>query len=112
MSTTTSTKKNTNYVIVVDYVDGQTLTDCWLLGWNNEYDWFDCETSGDELLTPTGKVKKNKFGLIHINKDVTVYVGEEESDCREYSDSGNHEGYECTVCKLERVGDDWNLIPV
>ena len=36
---TTYTKKNTNYVIVVDYVEGQTLEECFLLGWNNKYDW-------------------------------------------------------------------------
>ena len=105
-------KKVTNYVVVVDYKEGQVLSDCYLLGWSNKYDWFDCDTTGDEILTPTGKVKKNEFGSIRINSDVGVYVGEKESDCRSYSEDGNREGYNCTVCRLEKTEDDWNLIPV
>jgi hypothetical protein len=105
-------KKVTNYVVVVDYEEGQTLSDCWLLGWSNKYDWFDCDTSGDEILTPTGKVKKNEWGIIHVNSDVGVYVGTEIKDCKDYSDSGNKEGYDCIVCRLEKTEDDWNLIPV
>lgn len=104
--------KTTNFVIVVDYEDGQTLEDCWLLGWNNKYDWFDTDTCGDEILTKTGRVKKNGLGLININSNVSAYVGETESDCRSYSNDGNREGYNCTVCKLEKVEDTWNLIPV
>jgi hypothetical protein len=105
-------KKVTNYVVVVDYVEGQTLSDCWLLGWNNKYDWFDCDTCGDEILTSTGRVKKNKYGLIDIDRWVSVYVSDTEEWCRECSNDGNKEGYDCTVCKLEKNGDDWNLIPV
>ena len=105
-------KKVTNYVVVVDYEEGQTLSDCWLLGWSNKYDWFDCDTSGDEILTPTGKVKKNEWGIIHVNSDVGVYVGTEVEDCKGHSDSGNREGYDCTVCRLETTEDNWNLIPV
>jgi hypothetical protein len=105
-------KKVTNFVVVVDYKEGQTLEDCYLLGWNNKYDWFDCDTCGYEITTPTGRVKKNKYGLIEIDRWVSVYVGETESNCKDYSDSGNNEGYNCTVCRLEKTEDDWNLIPV
>jgi hypothetical protein len=105
-------KKVTNYVVVVDYVEGQTLSDCWLLGWNNKYDWFDCDTCGDEILTSTGRVKKNKYGLIDIDRWVSVYVSDTEEWCRECSNDGNKEGYDCTVCRLEKIEDDWNLIPV
>ena len=106
-------KKVTNFIVVVDYEEGQTLSDCWLLGWNNKYDWFDCDTCGDEILTPTGRVKKCEYGfLIEIDRWVGVYVGHEQKDCQQYSDSGNREGYNCTVCRLEKTGDDWNLIPV
>ena len=109
---TKTEKKNTNYVVVVDYEEGQTLSECWLLGWNNNYDWYDCETYGEEILTPTGKVKKNEYGLIDIDRWTSVYVGEEQKDVQDYCDGGNSEGYDCTVCKLEKNGDDWNLIPV
>ena len=104
--------KKTNYVVVVDYVEGQTLSDCWLLGWNNKYDWYDCDTCGEEITTPTGRVKKNEYGLIDINRWTSVYVGETKEDCQDYSDGGNREGYECTVCRLEKIEDGWNLIPV
>ncbi len=105
-------KKNTNYVVVVDYVDGQTLEDCWLLGWNNKYDWYDTDTCGSEILTPTGKVKKNSGITIDIDRWVSVYVSETEDWCRECSDDGNYEGYDCTVCKLEKKDNKWLLIPV
>ena len=112
-TTSTTVKKNTNFVVVVDCVEGQTLEDCYLLGWNNKYDWFDCDTCGWEILTKTGRVKKNNYGLlIEIDSWVSVYVGEKESDCRSYSDSGNREGYDCTVCRLEKKDDEWLLIPV
>ena len=104
--------KKTNYVVVVDYEEGQYLEDCCLLGWNCKYDWFDCDTCGWEILTPTGRVKKNTWGLININKDVAIYVGETADSCKDYADSGNRESYDCTVCKLEKDGDDWMLIPV
>jgi hypothetical protein len=105
-------KKVTNYVVVVDYEEGQTLSDCWLLGWNNNYDWFDCDTCGDDIITPSGQIKKNEYGLIEIDRWTSVYVGTEIKDCKEYSDSGNKEGYDCTVCRLEKTEDGWNLIPV
>lgn len=106
-------KTKTNYVVVVDYTEGQTLSECRLLGWNHKYDWFDCDTYGEEIMTPTGRVKKNDFGLlIKIDRWVAVYAGETESGCRSYSDDGNREGYDCTVCRLEKIEDDWNLIPV
>lgn len=104
--------KKTNYVVVVDYEEGQTLEECLLLGWSCKYDWFDCETYGYEILTPTGRVRKNDWGLININKDVAVYVGETEEDCKDYAESGNREDYNCTVCKLEKDDDVWTLVPV
>ena len=109
---TTSTKKNTNYVIVVDYVDGQTLEDCYLLGWNNKYDWFDTDTCGWEIMTPSGRVKKNDSGLIFIDRLVGVYVSETEDYWKCHCDSGNREGYDCTICRLEKKDDEWLLIPV
>ena len=109
---TKTEKKVTNYVVVVDYEEGQTLSECWLLGWNNNYDWFDCDTCGDDIITPSGQIKKNEYGLIEIDRWTSVYVGTEIKDCKSYSDDGNKEGYDCTVCRLEKNGDDWNLIPV
>jgi hypothetical protein len=108
----TTIKKTTNFVVVVDYEEGQTLSNCFLLGWSNKYDWFDCDTCGWEIMTPTGRVKKNERGLIFLNSDVGLYVGHEQKDCQDDSDAGNREGYNCTVCRLEKVEDDWNLIPV
>ena len=50
--------------------------------------------------------------MIDIDKWVSVYVGEEQKDCQDYSDDGNKEGYDCTVCKIEKVNDRLVLIPV
>ena len=104
--------KKTNYVVVVDYVDGQTLENCCLLGWDNKYDWYSCDTYGDEILTPKGNVKKNNGITIDIDRWVSVYVSETEDWCRDCSNDGNSEGYDCTVCKLEKKNGDWLLIPI
>ena len=76
--------KNTNYVVVVDYEDGQTLEDCFLLGWDNKYDWFDSDTCGWEIVDDNDSIKKNDWGLIKIDDYVAVYVGEEISSCKSY----------------------------
>ena len=104
----------TNYVVVVDYDSrDQYLEDQYLLGWNNKYDWFDHDTCGDEILTKSGRVKRNKYGLIDINRWVSVYVGENQSDVQSYSDDGNREGYDCTVCRIEKDSDgELIVVPV
>jgi hypothetical protein len=104
--------KKTNYVVVSHYEENQTLDDCLLLGWNNKYDWFDNETCGYEILTPTERIKKNHWGLIKVNSQVSVYVGETIDECRGHCEEGNREGYNCTVCKLNQNEDEWQLIPV
>ena len=105
--------KPTNYVIVTDYdsrdnyLDNQTL-----LGWDNDTDWFDHYTSGDDLITKTGRIKRNRWGLIFID-NIGVYVGETQSEVQEHSDSGNREGYNCTVCKIEKDKEGyWIVVPV
>lgn len=104
--------KDTNFVVVVDYQKDSYLGDSFLLGWSNNYDWFDDNTQGYEILTDN-QVQKNKYGIfIEVNDDVSVYVGETLEDCKGYCDSGNQEGYDCTVCKLEKDNDDYKLIPV
>lgn len=104
--------KSTNYVVVVDYEQGQTLSDCYLLGWSNEQDWYDCNTLGSEIMTPTGAIKKNLRGLIEVGPQVSVYVGETDYDCKDQAEGANNDGYNCTVCRLKKYGNDWNLIPV
>ena len=105
--------KNTNYVLVSDYEGEEYLSDCQLLGWNNKYDWFDNDTCGFEILTKTGRVKKNKYGLLlDIDRWVSVYVSDEISPLVSHCDSGNNEGYDCVICKLEKDGNDYKLIPV
>ena len=105
--------KPTNYVIVTDYTDRDNyLENQTLLGWDNDTDWFDHYTDGDEIITKTGRIKRNKWGQIHIGS-VVLYVGETQSEVQEYSDSGNDEGYDCTVCKIEKNSDgEWIVVPV
>ena len=103
----------TNYVIVVDYSPrDQYLENQTLLGWDNDTDWFDHYTYGDEIITPAGRIKRNSHGLIFVG-NVGVYVGESQSDVQSYSDDGNEEGYDCTVCKIEKDNNgDWIVVPV
>ena len=103
----------TNFVIVVDFdPDNVYLENQSLLGWDNDTDWFDPYTYGDEIITPKNNIKRNRRGLIQVGK-VCLYVGEKQSNVKLYSDDGNDEGYNCTICKLERNSDDdWIVVPV
>ena len=103
--------KKTNYVVVVDYEEGQTLDTCCLLGWNNKYDWFDTDTYGFEILNNDDSIKERDYCCIEIDKWVGVYVGETVEECKDYSDDADREGYNCTICRLEKVDEGWNLIP-
>jgi hypothetical protein len=104
--------KNTNYVVVVDFVEDQTLDECLLLGWNNKYDWFDCDTGGDEIMTKTGRVKKNKYGLIDIDRWVSVYVSDTDKWVLKWAHDGRKEGYDCTACRLEKRDDEWFVVSI
>ena len=109
-----SNLRPTNFVIVVDFSESNNyLEDQYLLGWNNNYDWFDCESIGDDLIESDGSVKQNEWGLIDIDRWTSVYVGETQSDVQDHSDSGNREGYNCTVCRLEKDSEgEWIVVPV
>lgn len=105
-----------NYVIVVDFDPNNTyLEDNYLLGWNNMYDWYDCDTVGDEIIETDGSIKQNEFGLIEINRWTMLYASDKRglSDLQSHCKGGNKEGYNCTLCKLEKDSDgDWIVVPV
>ena len=105
--------KKTNYVIVMDYSKESYLEEAYLLGWNNNEDWFDTGIDSRDIMTPAGDVKKNHWGLIDVDSHSSAYVGETFEDCADYANDARKEGYECTVCRLEK-DDEGNirLIPV
>ena len=108
----------TKYVIVVDFnEDNNYLDDQYLLGWNSNYDWFDTETVGDEIINTDGTIKQNEYGLIEIDRWTSVYVGSERSlslsTLKDHCKGGNEEDINCTVCKIEKNTDgEWIVVPV
>jgi hypothetical protein len=106
--------KTTNYVVVVDFEEGMCLTDAYLLGWDNKYDWYTADIDACDIMTPKGNIKKCHYGiLIEVDRWNTAYVGHEQKDCIDACDGANQEGYNCTVCKLEKDAEgEWILIPV
>ena len=92
----------TNYVIVTDYAGEEFLPQVYLLGWDSNEDWFDTGIDGSDIMTPSGNVKKNSWGLIDVTKMISAYVGETAEDCAEYADGARNEGYDCTICRLEK----------
>ena len=104
--------KNTNFVIstnAAETEDGMYLDELWLLGWDNNTDWF-CDIDSQDIMTPTGRVKKNEFGLIHTSRHEAAYVGFEQKDCQSYCDDAIAEGYNCCICRLEK--DDAGAVRV
>lgn len=106
--------KKSLYLVVVDFDPNNTyLEDNYLLGWNSKYDWFDTDTCGYEILTPKGRIKKYSTVTLDIDRWVGIYIGENKSYIKDYSDDGNKEGYNCTLCKLEKDSDgEWIVVPV
>ena len=100
------------YVAVVDYVDGATLDESWLLGWDNKYDWFAADIDGDDILTPSGRIKKSSYAFIEVDRWISALVTTDVKYCKSYSDDAIKEGYDCTVCRLEKKDGEWLLIPV
>ena len=105
---------NTNFVIVVDYDENNPyLDDNYLLGWNNNYDWFDCDTVGDAIINSDSTIKNNEHGLIEIDRWTSVYVGETAEDCTEYCNAANKEDINCIVCRLVLDNEgQWTVVPV
>lgn len=104
--------KKTNFVVstnAAETEDGMYLDELWLLGWDNNTDWF-CDIDSQDIMTPTGRVKKNEFGLIHTSRHEAAYVGFEQKDCQSYCDDAIKEGYNCCICRLEK--DDAGAIRV
>lgn len=105
--------KPTNYVIVTDYAGEEFLPEVYLLGWDNNEDWYTVDIDGADIMTPSGSVKKNSWGLIDVAKMISAYVGETIEDCTDYANGARDEGYDCTICRLEKDNEgNIKLIPV
>jgi hypothetical protein len=109
-------KRQTNYVIVVDFdQDNNYFEDQFLLGWNSMYDWYDTDTVGDELIYQDGSIKLNEFGLIKVSWWVTVYASDESGlpDLQDHCKDSIKENLNSTVCKLEKNSNgEWIVVPV
>ena len=107
-----SNLKQTNFVIssnAAETEDGMYLDELWLLGWDSNTDWF-CDINSQDIMTPSGRVKKNKFGIIHASSHEAAYVGFEQKNCQYHCDDAIKEGYDCCICRLEK--DDVGAIRV
>jgi hypothetical protein len=107
-----ATKKKTLYAIVVDFTEGQYLDDSWLLGWDNKYDWYAADIDGCDIMTPSGRIKKSNWSFIDVDRWVSACVNDDAAYCEEYAADARREGYDCTVCRLDKVADGWLLVPV
>lgn len=104
--------KTTNYVIstnAAETEDGMYLDELWLLGWDNNTDWF-TDIDSQDILTEKGNVRKNEYGLIHTSRHEAAYVGNEVDEVKRYCESAIKEGYNCCICRLEK--DDVGAVRV
>ena len=100
--------KEKTYVAVMDY-DGETYLDnVFVLGWDNDTDWFDYDT-GDELLTKNNNLKRHPHGLVHVG-EVGLYIEENQKNIEDYAESARREGYDFTTCELFKDNDgEWKV---
>ncbi len=101
--------KKTNFVIstnAAETEDGMYLDELWLLGWDNNTDWF-CDIDSQDIMTPKGNVKKCQYGsMIHTSRHETAYVGSELEDVEDACKQAIDEGYNCCICRLEKDPDN------
>jgi hypothetical protein len=100
--------KKINFVIstnAAETEDGMYLDELWILGWDNNTDWF-CDIDSQDIMTPLGNVKKHQFGMIHTSSHETAYVGTDIEDVEDYCKSAIKEGYNCCICRLEKDQDN------
>jgi hypothetical protein len=104
----------TNFVIVVDYSeDNNYLDDNYILGWNNNYDYFDTETTGDSIIDTDGSIMDSEWGLIHIDRWTAVYVSETADYWKDHCTDANNDGINCTICRIELDNEgQWIVVPV
>ena len=93
----------TNYVIAADYDPTESPENIFIVGWNNNYDWFDCETNLDDIVTDDDKLPDTECGLIEVDRWTSVYVGETVEDVKEYAESARKEGIDATILQVEIV---------
>lgn len=108
--------ETTNYVVcscASDVEDGMCLDEIWLLGWDNRHDWFTTDIDSCDIMTPKGNIKKCQYGfMIQTSRHESAYVGNTQANCQSYCDDANREGYDCCVCRLEKVNDEWLVYKV
>ena len=108
-----SNLKQTNFVIssnAAETEDGMYLDELWLLGWDNNTDWF-CDIDSQDIMTPKGNVKKCQYGsMIQTSSHECAYVGNTEEDCKKAYEEALNEGYDCCICRLEK--DDAGAIRI
>lgn len=103
----------TNYVVVIEFDPSDTyLENQLIVGWDNEYDWY-TEVDGSDLLTPTGRLKKREGCCINIDRWIGGYVDPELEWMTKLCESSKKEGYNGTVCRLEKdLNNEWIVVPV
>ena len=104
----------TNYVIVIDFNPSNNyLEDQYLIGWDNDTDWY-TEVDGSDLLTPTGRLKKtNGVCCIDVDRWISCYVDDDLKWMTETCKSSQDEGYDCIFCRLEKNTDkELIVVPV
>lgn len=107
-------KRQTLYAIVVEpRDDNKYLEDQYLLGWDNESDWFDANIFGHNIIDNDGNIMDNQHGLIEIDYYTFAYASDNIDDLKKCCESANEEGIDCVVCKIEKDNDgQYIIVPV
>ena len=110
------TMTNTNHIIVVDFNSKNNyLEDQYLLGWNDNYNYWDTENTGDDIIEVDGNaIKQNSHGLIKTGRWPVIYASDNDiSELTNIADNAKYEGYNCTVCKIDKDSEGlWIVVPV
>lgn len=96
------------YVAVMDYEGEDYLDNVFVLGWNNDEDWFGYE-NGDDLLTKNNNLKRHSNGLVFVG-ETGLYIEENQDHIEDYAKSARDEGYDCVTCEIFKDDEgEWKV---
>lgn len=100
------TEMDPKYVVVLDFEEGTYLEAAFLLGWDNQIDWY-TEVYGSDIMTDDGKVKSvpNGYGTIEVSRLISAYVDTTADGLTDVVEGASLEGYDCTICRIETNAD-------
>ena len=97
----------TMYALAVDYSPLDDPGDVFLVGWNNEDDYYDTSRTVFDILD-----EEPENGLIDTGNGVFVYADIDLKSVKDQVDGAKLEGLDVTIIKIDETDDEFDVTSV